>query len=633
MDIGRKIKKQKQPKQFTAKMQAKLLLVFCVVLACIAFLAIRLVYINKADGEAYKKRVLEQQSYVSSTIPYQRGTIYDSNGLVLAKSEKVFNIILDCKVFLTSEYYYKPSMDALCSVFGFTEDEIKAILEDKPDSQYYILKKGETVTNVLAYEELASKNKYIKGVWFEEEYVRTYPYDSLASRIIGFTNSGNVGTWGVEEYYNDILNGTNGRSYGYYDSELNLQKVTKDAQDGSSLVLTIDATIQALVEKHVSNFLQNTECNNIGVLVMNPNNGEIVAMTSNQEYNLNDPRNLSAWFTEEELAVMTDEEKYNKLNAIWRNFCISDTYEPGSTFKPYTIAAALEENLIEPDQDFYCQGYEIKGGWTIYCNNKSGHGWLTLTEALMKSCNCALMAIADLEGRDLFKVYQESFGFGAKTGIDLPGESSGILMSLDALNETELATSSFGQSFNVSMIQMASAFSSLVNGGYYYQPHVVKEIQSDDGAIVTIVDPILVRETVTKETSDFLLDAFYQTVEAGTAVHAQVEGYLIGGKTGTAQKLPRADKKYVVSFIGVVPVDDPQYIIYTVIDAPEDETYFGSSYFATTLTSEILEDILPHLGIYPEGEINYHVDYPQDETTTETDELNNDAVPETTTGV
>ncbi len=624
----RKKKRKKQPKQFTAKMQAKLLLVFCVVLACIALLAVRLVYINKADGEAYKKRVLEQQSYVTSTVPYQRGTIYDSNGMVLAKSEKVYNIILDCKVFLTSEYYYEPSMEALCSVFGFDEAEIKAILDEKPDSQYYILKKGETITNVLAYEAIADGNKYVKGVWFEEEYVRTYPYDSLASRIIGFTNSGNVGTWGVEEYYNDILNGTNGRTYGYYDSELNLQKVTKEAENGSSLVLTIDATIQSLVEKHVEGFLESKECSNIGVIVMNPNNGEIIAMTSNEEYNLNQPRDLTAWYTQAEIDAMSEEEQYNALNTIWRNFCISDTYEPGSTFKPYTIAAALEENLIEPDQKFYCPGYEIKGGWKIYCNNKSGHGWLTLTEAIMKSCNSALMEIGELEGRDLFKMYQQSFGFGSKTGVDLPGESSGILMDVKDLNETELATSSFGQSFNVSMVQMASAFCSLVNGGYYYQPHVVKEIQSDDGAIVTEIDPILVRETITKETSDFLLNAFYETVEAGTAIHAQVDGYLIGGKTGTAQKLPRADKKYVVSFIGVVPTNDPQYIIYTVIDTPVDETYFASSYFATTLSSEILEDILPHLGIYPDGEINYHVDYPEDESVT--DEENTDAIPEMT---
>lgn len=615
-------------KKFTHKMQANLLLVFCVIAAILIGLCIRIAYIGMSDGERYKRKVLEQQSYVSSEIAYERGSIYDRKGQVLARNEKYYNVVLDPKVVLTYDMYLTPTKQALSQVFGYSEEMIQQILDENPTSQYYILEKMVSVSKVQAFENLQKNNTKIKGVWFEETYVRKYPYGSLASHLLGFTASGNQGIWGVEQYYNDTLNGTNGRIYGYYDEELNLQRTVRDAVDGNSLVLTIDSNIQTIIERYATEFIDNVGCKNIGIVVMNPNNGEVLGMASNKGYDLNAPRDLSDWYTEEELAVMTEEEKYNALNAIWRNYCVSDTYEPGSTYKPFTIAAALEESIIRCDDTYECLGYKEIGGWKISCANRYGHGEISLTQSIMKSCNCALMDIAELEGRSCYHRYQVNFGFGDLTGIDIPGESKGIIWDESKLNVTELATASFGQSFNVSMIQIASAFSSLVNGGNYYKPHVVASIVDSAGVTVKENTPLLVRKTVSESTSEFLREAFYQTVEGGTASKAKVSGYTVGGKTGTAQKLPRDAKKYVVSFVACAPAETPEVVTYVVIDEPQDEEYSASSHYATTITGNILAEILPYLGCYPEGEINYELRYPQVLDTEPADEENTDAVPE-----
>lgn len=624
---NKKTNNSSKNKKFTHKMQANLLLVFCVIAVVLMALCIRIAYIGMSDGERYKKKVLEQQSYVSSEIAYERGSIYDRKGQVLARNEKYYNVVLDPKVVLTYDMYLKPTKQALAQVFGYPEEMIQKILDENPTSQYYILEKLVSVSKVQAFENLQKNNTKIKGVWFEEEYVRSYPYGSLASRLIGFTASGNQGIWGVEQHYNEELNGTNGRIYGYYDEELNLQRTVREAVDGNSLRLTLDLNVQTIIERYATEFRKNVGCKNIGIIVMNPNNGEILGMTSNEEYDLNNPRDLSAWYTEEELAVMTEEEKYNALNQIWRNFCVSDTFEPGSTYKPFTIAAALEENMIRYDDKYDCTGYHEVGGWKISCANRYGHGLISLTESIMKSCNCALMDIVDIQGRSCYHRYQVNFGFGDMTGIDIPGESKGIIWEEDKLNVTELATASFGQSFNVSMIQMATAFSALVNGGNYYQPHVVASIIDSEGVTIKENEPVLVRKIVSEATSEFLREAFYQTVEGGTASKAKVSGYLIGGKTGTAQKLPRDAKKYVVSFIACAPVKAPEVVTYVVIDEPQDEEYSASSHYATTITADIMEEILPYLGCYPEGEIDYAVRFPQIPDPSQTDEENTDAVP------
>lgn len=595
-------------KKFKGYMQSKLLFVFFVILCAMIAIIARLVFLNNRDQERYEKRVLSQQTFLSSTIPYQRGSILDRNGVVLASSDKVYNVIIEPKVILTDEEYLNPTVEALSSVFGVDTAEVTSLIHEKSTSSYQRLLKQVKIDVVDQFESLQKGNKKIKGVWFEEEYKRIYPYGSLASQVIGYTSAGDVGTWGIEEYYNSSLNGTNGRVYGFYDSELNLTRTRKEAVNGYTIVSTIDTNVQRIVEEHIKKFQEEIGANNVSVIVSNPNNGEIYAMATNLGFDLNNPYDLSAYYDEVEVASMSEEDKEKALNTMWRNFSISDTYEPGSTFKPFTVASALEEHLITPETTFQCNGVLRVGGNNIRCNAR--HGTVTLAQSLMKSCNPSMMAIGEKEGASLFSTYQDHFFFGKKTGIDLPGESVGILIPEDKLHVTELATSSFGQGFNVTMIQMVGGFSSLVNGGHYYQPHVVKEIVTDQGTTVDEKEQYPINETVSAETSEFIREAMYLTVHDGTAKPAQVEGYLVGGKTGTAQKLPRTSKKYVVSFIGCVPTDDPQVVIYVVIDEVHDEAKKASSTVATTLTSQILKDILPFLGVYPEGEIDYKVDLP-----------------------
>lgn len=614
-------------------MQNTLFFVFCVILLCMVLICANLIYINVHKGERYHERALSQQSVgVNTNLPYKRGDILDRNGVALAKSVKVYNVILDPSVINTDKSYIQPTIDALAEVFGLNEQELASTIAQKASSAYIRLLRYQEYEKMSAFKQKAAASKKIRGVWFEEEYIRTYPFDSLASHAIGYTVAGDVGTWGIEQYYNNYLIGTNGREYGYYDSELNLVKVTRKAVDGNTIVSTLDVNVQRLVEKNIAEFDEQWDYENIGVIVMNPNDGSILAMASNRGFNLNEPRDLSAYYEQEEINLMSEGEELAALNKIWRNFCISDTYEPGSTFKPFTVAAALEENLVFASDTFVCNGFRQIGKWRINCNNRSGHGTVTLAEALMKSCNPALMQIGELLGKDSFRLYQDHFGFGALTGIDLPGESGSILIALDNLNVTELATSSFGQSFNITMIQMAAAFSALVNGGYYYQPHVVKEIRDASGAAIRRNNGLLASQSVSAETSEFIRNAMYMTVESGTAKPAQVEGYMVGGKTGTAQKGIRSEKKYVVSFVGCVPAENPEVVIYVVIDELHDEEKKASSSLATSLTSEILEDILPFLGIYPEGEIDYHIDLPVQNPDTNLDDIKEDDIFESEDG-
>ena len=448
------------------------------------------------------------------------------------------------------------------------------------------------------------KDKII-GVTFEEEYLRTYPFGTLASHVLGYAKADGDGTYGIEQQYNEALSGINGRVYDYYDADLTVQQETVPARDGQTVVSTIDANLQRIVQKHTEAFLDEIGAKNVGVLMMEVNSGEVLAMQSNYSYDLNDPRSLTKWYSEEEIEAMDDTAYLEALYKVWRNFCISDSYEPGSTFKPFTIASALEETIIDTSETFLCNGGENVAGYFISCHNEWGHGLINAAQSIMHSCNDVLMEVAKREGREVFAEYQRNFLFGSLTGIDLPGEVPGILMKEEQLNDSELATSSFGMSFNTTMIQLGSAFSSMVNGGIYYEPHVVKEIRNADGVVIEKIEPRVVRTTISEETSEFLRDAFYLTVQEGTATAAQVEGYLIGGKTGTAQKLPRSEGKYLVSFIGCVPADNPQVMIYVVVDEADDEELQSRASIASSLAADILEESLPYLKIYPDTEIKY----------------------------
>ncbi|MCH5272216.1 MAG: hypothetical protein J1E35_00950 [Lachnospiraceae bacterium] len=608
-------KKRKKRKRMTGKMQTALWVVFCLFLVGILIIIVRVVAVGSNTG--YAKASLSQKTGSNKVLRYKRGDILDRNGTVLAKSDKVYHMILDSRLLVNNSEYLEPTIRALSSVYGYSQEELRALIEERKTSAYYRLKKNMTYEEMIAFEnyeknlpkaEDGSEHKdkgKIHGVTFEEEYLRSYPFGTLASHVLGFSKADGEGTYGIEQQYNEELTGINGRIYDYYDADLTVQQKVIPAQDGKVIVSTLDANLQRIVQKYAEAFLDEIGAKNVGVLMMETNSGEILAMQSNYSYDLNAPRDLTRWYAQEEIDKMDNDAYLNALYKVWRNFCISDSYEPGSTFKPFTVAAALEEAVITPEDTFLCDGGEQVADYYISCHNEWGHGLINAAQSIMHSCNDVLMEIAKREGRTIFSKYQHRFLFGKLTGIDLPGEVPGILMKEEQLNDTELATSSFGMSFNTTMIQLGAAFASMVNGGVYYEPHIVKEIRNADGVVLEKIEPRAVCNTISEETSEFLRDAFFFTVQEGTAKAAQVDGYLIGGKTGTAQKLPRSEGRYLVSFIGCVPADNPQVMIYVVVDEAADEELQSKASIASELAANILKESLPYLKIYPDKEIEY----------------------------
>lgn len=547
-------KRRRNPfrRKFSKTMQRKLVMLFAAIVLAFVFLVGRITYINAASGDKYTKLVLDQQQYGSRTIPFKRGDIVDRNGTKIATSERIYNVILDMKVMLSKEEYIEPTIQVLEDCFGIAEEDVRTLMDKNPTGRYNILKKGVDYATAQKFNKIESDSeKYpnVKGIWLEEDYVRKYPYNTLASDVIGFTVDGNVGSNGIEASYNSILNGTDGREYGYQDESTSFEQTVKEPENGQTVMSTIDLQVQSIVEKHILEF--NEEHKNqaregegsldTAVIVMNPQNGEILAEASYPNYDLNNPRDLTKYYTEEQIEAMSDEEKLDALNSLWNNFCVSDTYEPGSTFKPFVISAGLETGVLTGEESYTCGGVLHVGDHDIHCSNRDGHGTQTLKRALENSCNVALMQIGESMGAEEFTRYQELFGFGEMTGIDLPGEASteGLLYEAENMDAASLATNAFGQNFNVTMTQLVASFCSLVNGGNYYEPHVVKQIQDENGNVTETKDPVLVRKTISKETSDIIKDYMYGVVEEGTGKSAAVEGYAIGGKTGTAEKLPR----------------------------------------------------------------------------------------------
>ena len=615
---SRNLKKRMHQSVFVTFMRKKLIVVFIIVMALLAFLVYRIYAIEKVDGETYKQKVLSQRNYTSTTLVAKRGDILDRKGTVLANSTDVYNIVLDASVMLSQDgKYVDDTIKALVKCFGVEEGEIRAFLAESPDSKYYVLKKMVSYEDKCAFEELSTREykkehpeEYvngIKGVWFEKEYVRNYPNNTLACDVIGFTlGTGTEGYFGLEEYYNEDLTGTNGREYGYLNTDSDLERTVKPAVNGNNLVSTIDANIQSIVEKYIQKFNDEHRgayrkdedgSTNTAVIVMDPNNGEILAMASYPYFDLNNPREIDG------IEGLSDEEVVNVLNQRWRNFCLSDTFEPGSTAKPLTVACGIDTGKIKGNETFFCDGAQSVGGHNIRCVNRNGHGEETIGLAISKSCNDVLMQIADKIGIDTFADYQKIFGVGEKTGIDLPGEASGIYFTKEKMGPTDLATYSFGQNFTVTMVQMAAATSSLINGGYYYQPHVVKKITTASGGTVRNINDTLVKQTVSTETSDIVKGYLYETVATGTAKTAKVPGYSMGGKTGTAEKLGRNKEDYVVSFIGYAPADNPEVLIYVVIDEPNVEDQAHSTY-AQELAKNIMTEVLPYMNIFPTEEFS-----------------------------
>lgn len=672
------------------RMQKKLAVLFAVILVAFVALGIRLYIINRDNGDRYKKIVLSQQEYDSIVLPAKRGDIVDRNGSKLAVSQKVYNIVVDAKSLNREDgVNIGPTLSAIysCDIdFLYNENELRDYIYNNPGSQYRVIAKKVSYDDISPLMNIlnnSSDNPNVKGVWLEETYQRQYPYDSLACDVIGFVQGDNQGAYGLEEYYNSLLVGTNGREYGYLNDDSNLERTIKPAENGRNLVSTIDVNIQSIVEKHILAFNEEHKdewregngSENTGVIIMNPNNGEILAMASYPTFNLNDPRNteglnievpeeysMHGIHSEEEdedeseedvtdsetednddnsddsetdinenaaseaskpagidenkendkddNAPKTYEEAYElakteALNSLWKNFCVNSTYEPGSTMKPFTMAMALEEGIYSGNENFNCNGSKDVGDHTIHCNNRLGHGALTFSGALEQSCNVALMDIGASIGRKKFLKYSKIFNFGLKTNVDLTGEAltNSLVFTIDTMNPTDLAISSFGQGFNVTMIQMITGFCSLINGGYYYQPHIISKIQDDTGSTITTVEPRVLKQTISQETSDKIVELCNNVVSVGTGKSARPAGYMIGGKTGTAEKYPRGTGNYVVSFMGYAPADNPQIAIYTVIDTPNVEGQASAKY-ATVLTRDILTEVLPYMHVFMTEELS-----------------------------
>lgn len=615
----------------------KLVWLFGIVVLAFVGLGIRITVINASQGKQYSKQVLSQsqQKYDSRVIPFKRGDITDRNGVVLATSEKVYKVILDCKVVNTKEEYVEPTIKALVDVLGLDEETIQEKLEDETtkSSQYQILQSNVSINQKKAFEdytdvssdeaketltkeEIAERSN-VKGVWFEEDYRRVYPLNSTASHLVGFTYTGDTADWGIEGYYSSTLNGVNGRQFGYYNSDDDVEQTIIDPVNGNSVQSTIDLNIQQVVEKYIDKFMTGMAngprgeqgAANVGVVVANPKKGEILAMATDSPYNLNNPRDLTPYYSDEEIKQMKDKDDGTMLEAlygIWQNYCISDAFEPGSTVKPLTIGAALDADVVQPTDTFVCDGYQKFGDTMIRCSiYPRAHGTETLSDLIKHSCNDGLMQIGALLGPEEFLKYQKIFNFGSTTGIDLPGEATGILHSEENLSSgsTELASASFGQGYTCTMIQEIAAICSAINGGYYYQPHVVSKIMNEDGDVIKDIQPVVTKQTVSSDVSALIRQYMGAVMESdGTGATAKVDGYSMGGKTGTAQKYPREDKKYLVSFIGFAPLDDPQVVVYVVVDEPNAE-YQADSLYAQYLYKGIMTEILPYLNIFQDEEV------------------------------
>ena len=661
----------KRSKLFLKGMRRKTKIAYLLVVGVLVALTIRVVYINVANGKEYSEAVVLQMDYNSTDIPYERGEILDRNGNVLANSEKTYSLILEPVNILITEKGKAATRAAVLEYFDVSGDDFDKHIANE-DSYYEVVLKDLPYTKVKAFEDYCKTDEGadVIGVRFETVYKRNYPNGSLAWHLLGYTASGNVGQGGIEGYYNDYLNGVDGKTYRYMSGSGGVDSETVAAQNGETVVSTIDMNIQKIIEDNITEYMQNTGAKQIGIIAMDPNNGEILGMASSRTYDPNDPmntqalRNMTVTVTQEveiegadenadslisvesakknttattessedgtttessteatteqknvkteeveyDFSKMSDEEfqstidgftsdqLYEALNYVWQNYCISDVFEPGSTYKAFTIAGAMEDGVISDGDEFLCDGSQVvvEGESPIYCSYRAGHGMVDVKRALAVSCNDALMQIADKEGPETFDKYQMIFNIGSKTGIDLEGETTGIKYDVENLNPTELATSSFGQGVTTSMIQMAAGFCSVINGGNYYVPHVVKRLLDSDGNVVENMDPVLVRKTISKEVSDYMKTYLQAVVEEGTGYAAGIEGYTIGGKTGTAEKLPRGNGKYVLSFIGFTPVENPQIMLYVVVHV-EDQSGSGAG---AKLFNQVMQDLLPYLNVY-----------------------------------
>lgn len=515
------------------------------------------------------------------SIKAPRGIIYDRNGNIIAGNKPV------CSISVIHNQITDP-------------EEVIAVLSEKLDlEEEEVRKKVEKVSSREKIKsnvdkEIADEIRALDldGVMVDEDYKRYYPYSTLASKVIGFTGGDNQGIVGLEVMYDDVLMGTDGSINTLTDARgieiPNMAENRVEPIAGNNLVISIDVNIQQYVEQAAAELLEKRNAKRVCIIVMNPQNGEIYAMTDYPEYNLNDPFTLT--YTPEE-GVATEDA----LNSMWRNFCINDTYEPGSTFKIVTATAAFEEGVLTEEDGFYCPGYKIVEDRKIKCHKVVGHGSETFKEGIMNSCNPVFMEIGARVGASRFYFYMERLGLFEKTGVDLPGEANSIFHKLENVGAVELATMSFGQSFQITPLQLMRAVSAVINGGTLVTPHFGIYVTDENNNIIDRLEYETEEGVVSVETSETMKYLLEAVVSEGTGKNAYIEGYTIGGKTATSEKLPRSSNKYISSFIGFAPAENPQVLTLILIDEPEGVYYGGT--VAAPVAADIYANILPYLGI------------------------------------
>ena len=563
--------------------KGKIVFLFFAATAILTAACGRLAYLMIVQSDYYGKKAQALHERERS-IKAARGKIVDRNGIVLADNRSV------CTVSVIHSQIRDPErvIAELAELLELPEDTVRKRVE-KVSSIERIRSNvpKETGDAILA--------RQLEGVKVDEDYRRYYPYDSLASKVIGFTGGDNQGIVGLEVRYDDWLSGEDGKILtmtNAYGQELEQEgERRQEPVTGNQLTISMDCNLQMYCEQAAQKVMLEKNADEVSVILMNPQNGEIFAMVNVPEYNLNEPFTLNV----ETASDLKESEKQDLLNQMWRNACINDTYEPGSTFKIITTAAALEQGVVTVNDSFYCPGYKIVEDRRIRCHKTTGHGAETFTQGIMNSCNPVFIELGLRLGAENFYHYFEQFGLLRKTGIDLPGEAATIMHKKENIGQVELATISFGQSFQITPIQLVTTVSSLINGGTRVVPHFGVSVQNAEGETRKTFSYDETEGTVSTATSKTLCDLLEHVVSEGTGKKAAIEGFSIGGKTATSQTLPRSDHKYIASFLGFAPAEDPQVIGLIVIDNPQGVYYGGT--VAAPVMKEIFENALPYLGI------------------------------------
>ena len=596
----------------------RMLIVFGTILLIFVLLLGRVGWLQFVDGEELKRREYSQ-STSSTLISAKRGTIYDSTGKALAISVDVDTISVNPSYIKAKGKDGKSDEEATDELKQKMAERMAEIFELNKDDVYKKLTSSnsvETIVSKVETDKVSELQNWLKendataGVNIDADVKRYYPYNNLASNVIGFCGSNNQGLDGIELSYDDVLKGTSGRLTTAID-------VTRDAipdqneeyiapENGSNIYLTIDSNIQTIAEKYLKQAVEENNCERGGnVIIMDPSDGSILAMATYPDYNLNDPYTPNEWYSEG-WDSLSQQEQTNKLYSMWRNRAVLDTYEPGSTFKVLTASIGLEENVVETDtpNDFYCSGHETVADRRINCSNLSGHGSQTLRNALENSCNPALIQLGQRIGVDKFYDYLEAFGLFDKTGVDLPSEGTSSFWAKENVGPVELATMSFGQRFTITPLQLITAISSVANDGVLVTPHVVKQIENPETGTITNVDTKEVRQVISEDTADKMKSMMQSVVEEGGGSYAQVKGYSIGGKTGTSEPNPdRPEDGYVASFVAIAPVENVEVVVLLTLYDPQVSNYYGGS-IAAPAVSQILTEVLPYLDIPSNNSVN-----------------------------